>query len=83
MIPRIKDVKPMQNYRLSVVFDDGKKVIYDVMDDINHIESYRELLSVYGLFDQVQLDPSRTCIFWNDEIDLPSDSIYEFGIPQN
>ena len=33
----------------------------------------------YGLFKQVQLDSSRTCVFWNDEIDLASDSIYKYG----
>lgn len=25
----------------------------------------------------LQLDESRTCVFWSDEIDLPSDAIYE------
>ena len=40
----------------------------------------QELLrDVPGLFQQVQLDESRTCVYWNDEIDLPSDSIYEYG----
>jgi hypothetical protein len=73
----------MPDYRLSVLFDDGKKVIYDVMDDIKNIEAYRDLLSIHGLFAQVQLDQSRTCIFWNDKIDLPSDTIYEYGRPQD
>ena len=26
--------------------------------------------------EQVQLDESRTCVYWNDVIDLPSDAIY-------
>lgn len=82
MIPRIKSVKPMSDYCLRVVFDDGKVVLYNVMDDINQIESYRDLLSVHGLFRQVQLDQSRTCVFWNDYIDLPSDTLYEYGKPQ-
>lgn len=30
MIPRIKSVKPISDYRLYVVFDDGKTVIYNV-----------------------------------------------------
>jgi hypothetical protein len=37
------------------------------------------LATVAGLFNQVQLDKSRTCVFWNSEIDLPSDMIYEYG----
>jgi len=82
VIPKIKTVEPMPDLRLSVIFDDGKSVLYDVMDDINRIESYQDLLFIHGLFDQVQLDKSRTCVFWNDRIDLPSDTIYEYGQPK-
>lgn len=80
MIPRIKSIEPLENYVLHVVFDDGKDVLYDVKDDIQTIESYKDLETIRGLFQQVQLDQSRTCIFWNDYIDLPSDAIYEYGI---
>lgn len=79
MIPRIKSVKPMKNYMLEVDFDDGRKVVYDVNDDIATLPGYDDLKNIYGLFEQVQLDESRTCVFWNDEIDLPSDAIYEYG----
>ncbi len=80
MIPRIKSVEPLEEYILHVVFDDGKSVFYDVKEDIQSIPSYSDLLNIYGLFQQVQLDPSRTCIYWNDYIDLPSDTIYEYGV---
>lgn len=80
MIPRIKSIEPLENYVLHVVFDDGKDVLYDVKDDIQTIESYKDLETIRGLFQQVQLDQSRTCIFWNDYIDLPSDAIYEYGV---
>lgn len=53
--------------------------LYDVKDDMDEIESYKDLKDIYGLFQQVQLDQSRTCVFWNDRIDLPSDTIYEYG----
>lgn len=78
-IPRIKRLKALDNFLLSVEFDDGQKVIYDVKEDINALPSFRALLDIYGLFKQVQLDTSRTCVYWNDEIDLASDSIYEYG----
>jgi len=80
MIPRIKMVEPMPDYKLRVLFDDGKTVIYNVKEDIETIESYKDLTAVQGLFEQVQLDESRTCVYWNDQIDLPSDTIYEYGI---
>lgn len=77
MIPRIKSVKPLKGYLLHVIFDDGKDCIYNVKDDIDTIKSYKDLEAITGLFEQVQLDESRTCVFWNDYIDLPSDTIYE------
>lgn len=79
MIVRIKSVKPLKDYMLHVIFDDGKNVLYDVKDDIDNIPTYEDLKTINGLFDQVQLDESRTCIFWNDYIDLASDIIYEYG----
>lgn len=81
MIPRIKQVIPQEKYILFVSFDDGKQVMYDLKDDINELPGYGILSSVPGLFEQVQLDESRTCISWNTEVDLPSDTIYEYGIP--
>lgn len=80
MIPKIKEVKSLDNYMLSVVFDDGKAVLYDVKEDMETIPQYRDLKDIYGLFEQVQLDQSRTCVYWTDDIDLPSDTIYEYGV---
>ena len=79
MIPRIREVKPLQDYYLRISFDDGKTVIYDVKEDMEQIESYRDLRSICGLFEQVRLDESRTCVYWNENIDLPSDTLYEYG----
>lgn len=79
MICRISDMQVMLDFRLRVRFDDGKVVVYDVSEDINGIPSYSPLRGIPGLFQQVRLDPSRTCVYWNSEIDLPSDAIYEYG----
>ena len=48
-------------------------------ESIENIKEYEDLKIIHGLFEQVQLDESRTCIFWNEFIDLPSDTIYEYG----
>ena len=79
MIPRIKTLAALDNFLLAVEFDDGKKVIYDVKEDIDTLPTFRALQEVSGLFKQVRLDPSRTCVYWNDELDLASDNIYEYG----
>lgn len=78
MIPGISSIKPMPDYLLDVSFDDGRRVIYDVKEDMQ-LPGYSALRDVYGLFQQVQLDESRTCVYWNEDIDLPSHALYEYG----
>lgn len=79
MIARIKDIEALDDYILLVKFDDGKVVEYDVKEDIDTLPDYDDLKNIKGLWQQVQLDASRTCVYWNDYIDLPSDAIYEYG----
>ena len=79
MLFRVPRFVKMESLFLFVEFDDGYKVLYDVKDDIKTLPSFRALVDVYGLFKQAQLDTSRTCAYWNDKIDLASDSIYEYG----
>ena len=81
MIPRIKTILPLENYILQVSFDSGESVLYDVKEDISTIPSYKDLETINGLFEQVQIDESRTCVFWTESIDLPSDIIFEYGTP--
>jgi len=78
-IPRIKSLGLLDGLKLQIEFDDGKKVIYEVMDDIKNIPTYSSLVSEKGLFEQAKLDASRTVVYWNDYIDLPSDILYEYG----
>ena len=80
MIHRIKELDPKPGFLLSVTFDDGKHVLYDVSDDFA-LPGYSTLKEIPGLYQSVQLDESRTCVYWNDDVDLPSDIIYEYGKP--
>ena len=80
MIPRIKSIEPRDDFTLLVDFDGGRRVVYDVADDIRDIEAFRELKTLPGLFVNARLDSSRTCVVWNERIDLPSDTIYEYGV---
>lgn len=34
---KIKKIEPSLNFTLKVEFDDGKKVVYAVMDDVNMV----------------------------------------------
>ena len=80
MIPRIKSIEPKADYKLLVNFDEGRRVVYDVTEDIRNVEAFRELETLPGLFCNARLDSSRTCVIWNERVDLPSDTIYEYGV---
>jgi len=81
MVPRIKKIQPADNFILLVEFDGGERVAYDVKDDIKSLADFRVLETEYGLFRNAQLDSSRTCVYWTDRVDLPSDTILEYGKP--
>ena len=46
MIPRIKSMKPIEGFKLHVIFDDGKDVIYDVGDEFIDLPS--DMIYEYG-----------------------------------
>ena len=79
MIPRIKQITPLEGFKLLVDFDGGRRCVYDVNEDIEQIPEFAELRTIPGLFESATLDSSRTCVVWNDRIDLPSDTIYEYA----
>lgn len=83
MFPKIKSVKDRNDFKLDVIFDDGKHVLYDVYEDIKQIPDFKPLETLTGLWKDYSLDKSRTCIYWNDRIDLSSDSIYQYGVESN
>ena len=81
MIPRISRIEPMADFKIRVTFDEGRVVVYDVGADINEIKAFEDLKTLPYLFKNATLDSSRTCIVWNERIDLPNDTIYEYGQP--
>ena len=50
-LPRIKGIETLPNYRLSVVFDDGKEVVYDVGEDIEQVDEFRMLKQIPHLWE--------------------------------
>ena len=69
MIPSIQDIKANDNYLLQVLLDDGKQVLYDLKQTIAQIEDFKQLETLEGLWNNFQLDKSRTCVFGNNRID--------------
>ena len=62
---RIKEVKPLDDYKLLITFENNEKKIKDM-------KPYLEK----GVFSKLKNKDYGT-ICWNDEIDLCADSIYE------
>ena len=79
MIPRIKKIEPREGFRLHIVFDGGEEVIYDLNDDISKIPDFSIPKTENGLFENFKMDESRTCVYWSDRVDLPSDTLLEYG----
>lgn len=77
-MPKIKDVNLLKNYEIEVLFDDGARVIFDLKTMMKEVPVFNDLKKD-GLFEKYKIDESRTCLYWTDMIDLPSDGIYDFG----
>ena len=79
MIPRIKTFEALDDFFLKIEFDDGKKILYDLKEDIVTIPSFMVLKTETGLYQNYRIDKSRTDVSWSDNVDLPSDILYEYG----
>ena len=46
---------------------------------MNTLPDYDGLEKIEGFYKNDKLDESRTCVYWNDRLDMPSDTIYKYG----
>lgn len=66
-------VRPLENYRLYLEFDDGTKGDVDLSELVG--EGLFAAWTDYGFFQKVEIGEHRE-IKWNDEIELCADSLY-------
>lgn len=74
----IKDVKPLENIILEVLFNNGEKKKYDVKLLIEKYEVFKKLENK-ELFNKVKVDIGGYGIVWNEELDLSSEEIWING----
>ena len=79
MFHRVKAVAPISKFSLLVDFEDGSRKIYDTRPLFARWRSFQVLEEVDGLFEQVRVDAGGYGVFWNDDIDLACDELYENG----
>jgi Protein of unknown function (DUF2442). len=79
---KVKDVKPLDDMKLFVLFENDVTKIYDVKQLIPEYPIYTELENK-SLFDLVHVDCGGYAIAWNEDIDIPEVELWEGGIEQN
>ena len=79
MFHKVKNVFPLDDYKLSIQFAIGVTKIYDVKP----LFSWREVfnnLKKDNLFNYVFVDVGGCGIVWNDDIDLSCEELWENGV---
>jgi len=73
MNPRPIKVKPLEDYKLQITFQNLECKIFDAKRLLD-LPMYQELNN-WSFFKTVKAD--GMCVFWNDDIDICPDILYE------
>ena len=76
----IKQVKFNEEYVMEISFSDGTTKLFSIRDNCENYPELRPLLKDRLLYESGKLLPQGTGIYWNDEIDIPSDALYEDSV---
>ena len=76
---KVKEVKPLDDLKLDVLFTNGIRKIYDVKKAMTYYEPFKELENNPYLFKQAKVDCGGCAVCWNDEIDVTEWELWEMG----
>ncbi len=79
MFHKVKNVIPLDDYILKVTFEDNVIKFYDIKPLFEKWNIFKSLITTKGLFKQVKVDTGGYGIYWNDEIDLSCNELWENG----
>ena len=74
----IKQISAKQDYKLIVVFTDGKKREFDAKLLINKYPQFKALENI-DLFLKAKVAPEGQAVIWNEQLDISAESIYNEG----
>lgn len=77
MNPRVKKVEANDNYELLLTFNNGEVKKFNARELLKY-PMYEPLKNI-GFFKLVKVD--NMCVYWNDEIDICPDTLYEQSVP--
>ncbi len=80
MFHKIKNVSPLQDYKLSVQFAEGETKIYDMKPLFEKLPMFKFFIEHPEEFFCVSVDVGGYGIIWNDDFDLSCDELWENGI---
>ena len=76
MFHKIKNVTPLQDFKLSIQFAEGITKIYDMKKLIENNKIFAELKDI-NLFNSVEVDIGGYGVIWNDDTDISCDELFE------
>lgn len=83
MFHKVKEVKPLDNFKLQVCFEDMTIKIYDITPLFLKWQVFNSLQADKELFVSVKVDAGGYGISWNDDIDLSCNELWENGVLAN
>lgn len=79
MFHKIKNVFPLNDFKLNVQFCEGVTKLYDMAPLFSNIPSFLYLKEHPEEFSCVTVDTGGYGIIWNDQLDLSCDELWEHG----
>ena len=80
MFHKVKNVKPVPDYKLEVMFDNYVIEIYDTLPLMSVFDVFNDFKTIPNLFHQVKVDVGGYGISWNDDIDFSSNELWDNGV---
>ena len=81
MFNKVKEVYPLPDMELSVLFANGTTKTYDVKPLTERFQVFQALEDV-DLFNSVVVDKGGYGVIWNDDLDLSCDELWENGVTE-
>lgn len=76
MFHKIKNVTPLQDFKLSIQFAEGITKIYDMKKLIENNKIFADLKDI-NIFNSAEVDIGGYGVIWNDDIDISCDELFE------
>ena len=77
----IRTVKPLSNFVLEILFENGEIRKYDMKPLIEKYTAMKPLKNTSNLFNQVKIDQKGFGLIWNENINLSAWGLYEKSTP--